>query len=176
MFFQKLKIDGAWIIEIDKLSDERGYFARTWCKKEFAGKSINTDFVQCNMSFNHKKGTLRGMHYQVKPHEEDKLVMCIKGTIYDVILDMRKNSCSFGQWQAVVLSESNLKMIYIPKGIAHGFQTLADSTQVYYQMSNFYHPESARGFRWNDKTANIRWPLNNPIMSSKDKNYDDLYL
>jgi dTDP-4-dehydrorhamnose 3,5-epimerase len=176
LIFHKLKIDGAWLIEIEKLKDERGYFARTWCQKEFAEKRINTAFVQCNISFNHQKGTLRGMHYQIKPHGEDKLVMCIKGAIYDVILDMRRNSSSFGQWQAVELSECNFNMIYIPKGLAHGFQTLVDNTQVFYHMSNFYQPQSARGFRWNDKTANIVWPLNEPVISSQDKSYDDLCL
>ena len=147
MKFIETKLAGAYIIELDLIKDTRGFFARSWCQEEFAKHGLNPNLVQCNISFNHQKGTLRGMHYQIKPHEEAKLVRCTQGKIYDVIIDLRTNSTTYKQWFGVELSAANRKMLYIPEGFAHGFQTLEDHSEVFYQMSNFYHPESARGIR-----------------------------
>ncbi len=167
------KLKGAYIIKLDKLEDERGFFARSWCQKEFLDYGLNPNIVQCNISFNTRKGTLRGMHYQSAPHEEVKLVRSTRGAIYDVIIDLNPNSKSFKQWISVELTADNGKMLYVPKGFAHGFQTLEDNTEVFYQMSEFYHPESAQGVRWNDPTFDIQWPIGDPIMSAKDSQYED---
>ena len=171
--FTESKLKGAYIIEPKLITDERGFFARSWCQQEFEKRGLNSKLVQCNISFNHKKGTLRGMHYQTKPYEEAKLVRCTKGGIYDVIIDLRAESPTFKQWDAVELIAENYKMLYIPEGFAHGFQTLVDNTEVFYQISEFYHPESARGVRWNDSAFGIQWMSNNPIISDKDRKYDN---
>jgi dTDP-4-dehydrorhamnose 3,5-epimerase len=173
MRFTETKLKGAYIIEAEPIQDERGFFARSWCQKEFAERGLNPNLVQCNISFNRKKGTLRGMHYQAKPHEEAKLVRCTMGAIYDVIVDIRSESPTFKKWLGVELTAENRKMLYIPEGLAHGFQTLEDNAEVFYQMSEFYHPESARGVRWNDPMFSIHWLLKNPIISSKDRGYSD---
>jgi len=173
MIFKETSLKGAYIIEIEPLEDERGFFARSFCQKEFEEHSLNFSIVQCNLSYNKKKGTLRGMHYQVAPYEEAKLVSCVRGAIYDVIIDLRQDSNSYCQWLAVELNEKKFNMIYIPEGFAHGFQTLKDDTEVFYQMSEFYHPECARGVRWNDPAFGVKWPLHNPIISEKDKGYLD---
>ncbi len=169
MVFIKTKLKGSFIIELERLEDERGFFARSFCQKEFEEHGLNPRIVQCNVSFNKKKGTLRGMHYQVAPHEEAKLVSCIRGAIYDVIIDLRPNSSTYCQWFATELSAENYKMLYVPEGFAHGFQTLEDNTVVFYQMSEFYHPECARGVRWDNPTFRIEWPIEQLIISSKDK-------
>ncbi|MFZ5453834.1 MAG: dTDP-4-dehydrorhamnose 3,5-epimerase [Thermodesulfobacteriota bacterium] len=174
MIFQKLKIEGAWLIEPEKLEDERGFFARSWCQQEFAAHGLTTTFVQGNISFNSKKGTLRGLHYQAAPYGEAKLVRVTQGAIFDVILDLRPDSPTFRQWLAVELSGDNYRMLYIPEGLAHGFQTLEDNTEIFYQMSEFFHPEAARGIRWDDPTLNIPWPVPQPIISPKDQSYQDL--
>lgn len=171
MIFTETKIKGAFIIEPERLEDERGFFARTWCQREFEARGLNTRLVQCNISFNKKKGTLRGMHYQAKPYEEAKLVRCTLGAIYDVIIDLCPDSPTFKQWVAVELNAENRKMFYIPEGMAHGFQTLADNTEVFYQMSEFYYPDYARGIRWNDPSLGIEWPIKQIIISSRDKSY-----
>jgi dTDP-4-dehydrorhamnose 3,5-epimerase len=177
MKFIETKLKGAYIIEIDRIEDDRGFFARSWCQKEFTERGLNPNLVQCNISFNHKKGTLRGMHYQIKPHEEAKLVRCTQGAIYDVIIDIRMESPTFKEWVAVELTAENRKMLYIPEGMAHGLQTLEDNTEVFYQMSDFYHPDSARGIRWNDPAFQIKWPdAENPIILEKDRNYRDFFL
>jgi len=162
-------LKGAYIVDIDPTEDERGFFARSWCKNEFQKYGLNTNFVQSNVSFNLKKGTLRGMHYQAPPHEEIKLVRCTMGAIFDVIIDLRPASPTFNLSFSTELTSVNRRSLYIPKGFAHGFQTLEDNTEVFYQMSEFFHPESARGLRWDDLTFNINWPLVDKIISIKDK-------
>ncbi len=174
MIFVETKLKGAYIIELEPIADERGLFARSWCQQEFEAHGLNPNLVQCNISFNKKKGTLRGMHYQVAPHEEAKLVRCTKGAIYDVIIDLRSGSLTFKQWIAVELTAENHKMLYIPEGFTHGFQSLTDNTEVFYQMSEFYHPECARGVRWNDPTFKIEWPQDERIITAKDMQYPDI--
>jgi len=169
--FTETKLKGTYIIEPEPIEDERGFFARSWCQQEFEAHGLNPNLVQCNISFNKKKGTLRGMHYQVAPHEEAKLVRCSKGAIYDVIIDLRPDSPTFKQWIAVELTAKNYKMLYIPEGFAHGFQSLEDNTEVFYQMSEFYHPECARGVCWDDLAFKIEWPKNDRIISEKDLQY-----
>lgn len=172
MKFTETKLKGAYIIEPEMLTDERGFFARSWCQKEFTERGLNPNLVQCNISFNPKKGTLRGMHYQAKPYEEAKLVRCTMGAIYDVIIDLRPDSPTFKQWVAVELTAENRKMLYIPEWMAHGFQTLVDNTEVFYQMSEFYHSESATGLRWDDPVFGIEWKKQqNLIISDKDLSY-----
>ncbi|MBI3650475.1 MAG: dTDP-4-dehydrorhamnose 3,5-epimerase [Acidobacteria bacterium] len=173
MVFTELKLKGAYLIEPERLVDERGFFARTWCEGEFEAHGLNAKLVQCSISFNKKRGTLRGMHYQVAPHQEVKLVRCTMGAIYDVMIDLRESSATFKQWLAVELTAENRRMLYIPEGFAHGFQTLADNTEVFYQMSEFYYPESARGVRWDDATFGIRLPLEIRSISEKDLSYQD---
>jgi len=173
MKFIETQLKDAYIIEIEPIEDERGFFARSWCQNEFVKHNLNPNLVQCNISFNHKQGTLRGMHYQEKPHEEAKLIRCTKGAIYDVIIDLRQQSLTFKQWIAVELTADNHKMLYVPEGMAHGFQTLCDNTEVFYQMSEFYHPECARGIRWDDKTFDITWPKIPFCLSERDANYQD---
>lgn len=168
MIFTEMKIKGAYLIELEKHEDERGFFARSFCKNEFSARGLATDYVQCNISYNKKKGTLRGMHFQAAPYEEVKVVSCIAGEIYDVILDVREESATYGSWIAVELTAQNHRMLYIPVGVAHGFQTLEDHSAVFYQMSEFYHPECARTIRWNDERIQINWKFKDPIISAKD--------
>jgi dTDP-4-dehydrorhamnose 3,5-epimerase len=161
-----------YIIEPELLTDERGFFARSFCKEEFQKYGLETDIVQCNISYNKKKGTLRGMHYQVPPFEEAKIVFCTNGSIYDVVVDLRRGSSTYCQWVATDLSDKNFKMMYIPKGCAHGFQTLEDNAMVCYQMMEFFHPECACGLRWDDPRFKIEWPDNQKrIVSDKDQKY-----
>lgn len=184
MNFIETKLKGAYIIELELIEDERGFFARSFCQKEFEEHGLNPCIAQCNISYNKKKGTLRGMHYQVAPHEEAKLVSCINGVIYDVIIDLRPDSPTYCQWFAVELTAPSsqstahssqltayYKMLYIPEGLAHGFQTLEDDTTVFYQMSEFYHPECAKGVRWNDPAFGIEWPHSMDIISDRDRLY-----
>lgn len=171
MIFKETKLKGAYIIEIEPIDDERGFFARSWCKEEFKQRGLNCNLVQCNISFNKKSGTLRGMHYQIAPYEEDKLVRCTSGAIYDVIIDLRPKSETFKQWISIELTAENRKMLYVPKGFAHGFQTLEDNAEVFYQMSEFYHHGHATGIRWDDESFKIEWPIEEKIISDKDKNY-----
>ena len=173
MKFVETELKGAFVVEPDRLVDERGFFARTWCRKEFEQNGLNSNVVQCNISFNRNKGTLRGMHYQAPPFEEAKLVRCTTGSIFDVIIDLRLNSKTFMQWFAIELTDKNRKMIYIPEGFAHGFLTLEDDTEVFYQISEFYAPGYARGVRWNDPNFKIEWPDEIRTISIKDKNIDD---
>jgi dTDP-4-dehydrorhamnose 3,5-epimerase len=169
--FYETNIEGAFVIEPERVEDERGFFARTWCRREFETRGLNPCLMQCNISFNKKKGTLRGMHYQQEPYEEVKLVRCTMGGIYDVIIDLRSGSPTFKKWTAVEMTAENRRMIYIPVGLAHGFQSLTDNSEVLYQMSEFYHPESAHGLRWNDPTFGIEWPLPIKTISTKDMSY-----
>ena len=171
MIFKETKLKGAYIIEMEKLEDERGFFARTWDKEEFIKHGLNTKVAQCSISYNKTKGMLRGIHYQVKPYSECKLVRCTAGKIFDVIVDLRTDSETFRKWFGVELSEENHKMLYIPDGFAHGFQTLEDDSEVIYQISEFYNKEAERGIRWDDPTLAIKWPLETTIISERDKNF-----
>ena len=173
MIFTETKLKGVFIIQPEKLEDERGFFARTWCQLEFAEHGLNPRVVQCSISFNRKRGTLRGMHYQIAPYQETKIIRCTRGAIYDVIIDLRPDSPTFTQWIAVELTHENRQMIYIPGGFAHGFQTLADNTEIFYQISEFYAPEYAQGVRWNDPAFGIQWPEDHRILSDRDSNYPD---
>lgn len=174
MRFLETKLQDAFIVEPESIIDDRGFFARSWCQREFKAHGLNPNLVQCNISFNQRRGTLRGMHFQIAPHEEAKIVRCTAGAMYDVIVDLRVDSLSYKQWLAVELTAHNHRMLYIPEGFAHGFVTLADNTEVFYQMSEFYHPESARGVRWNDPAFAIDWPnLTGLIISEKDQSYPD---
>jgi dTDP-4-dehydrorhamnose 3,5-epimerase len=173
MIFTETRLKGAFIIEPDRLEDERGFFARSWCEREAAAYGLHPKWVQCNISFNKKKATLRGMHYQFAPFEEAKLVRCTRGAIYDVIIDLRPNSSTLRQWVAVELSVENRRMLYIPEGFAHGFLTLDDNTEIFYQMSEFYASAYARGVRWNDLAFAIEWPTDVRVISDKDRSYPD---
>jgi dTDP-4-dehydrorhamnose 3,5-epimerase len=174
MRFIELDLKGAYLIEPDRLEDERGFFARTWCRREFEACGLTSRLVQCNISFNRRRGTLRGMHYQAEPHSETKLVRCTRGAIYDVIIDLRPSSPTFKRWVSAELTADNRRMLYIPEGFAHGLQTLVDDTEVLYQMSEFYVPEAARGVRWDDPAFDIRWPpVEGRVMSEKDRTYPD---
>lgn len=173
MRFIPTALADAYLIEPELISDERGFFARTYCQNEFAAKGLKTDSVQCNISCNKIRGTLRGMHFQRQPNAEAKLVRCTAGAIYDAIIDLRQGSRTFSKWAAFELTALNRKALYIPEGFAHGFQTLEDDTEVLYQMFNFFAPESAWGVRWNDPAFQIEWPLNISIMSDKDRAYPD---
>jgi dTDP-4-dehydrorhamnose 3,5-epimerase len=173
MIFQGTKLAGVFVIGIEPHNDERGFFARSWCESEFRSHGLNPRVVQCSISFNHKKGTLRGVHYQAEPYPEAKLVRCTQGAIYDVALDVRPQSPTFRQWFGAVLTAENRQMLFIPEGCAHGFLTLHDNTEVLYQMSEFYHPESARGLRWNDAAFQIAWPEKVEVISDRDQTYPD---
>ena len=173
MDFRETTLRGAYLIEPELLHDERGFFARTFCRDEFASHGLQPVFVQCNISFNSRRGILRGLHYQRQPHLEAKLVRCTRGTIYDVIVDIRKDSPTFKHWIAVELSAENRRMLYVPQGCAHGFQTMEDNSEVFYQMSETYRPELARGVRWNDPAFAIRWPVANPFISQRDAHFPD---
>lgn len=174
MIFKETNLKGAFVIELEKREDERGFFARTWCKKEFEANGLETGLVQANLSLSRKAGTLRGMHYQAAPYEETKLVKCTNGALYDVIIDLRPNSPTYRQWFAVELTENNYKMLYVPKGFAHGFQTLVDNVAVFYLVTQFYSPSAERCVRWNDPQFGINWPdVNIRTISEKDKNWPD---
>ena len=172
MIFSETRLKGAFVIQFEKIMDERGFFARSWDKSIFEKNGCNSKLVQCNISFNNKKGTLRGMHYQDIPHQEVKLVRCTKGSVFDVIVDLRENSNTKNQWIGIELSENNGKMLYVPEGFAHGFQTLEDNSEVFYQMSEFYFPKLAKGKKWNDPVFDISWPINDPIISEKDSKWE----
>jgi dTDP-4-dehydrorhamnose 3,5-epimerase len=169
MLFTETKLRGSYVIEPETITDERGFFARTWNAEEFLSRRLNGTLVQCNTSGNKVKGTLRGMHFQSPPHEEAKLVRCTAGALYDVIVDLRRGSPTWGQWVGIELTRQNLRMVYVPEGFAHGYQTLADDTDVFYQMSAHYHPGSARGVRWDDPTIAIEWPLQISVISDRDR-------
>ena len=176
MIFQETKLEGVFTIEIEQIKDERGFFARSFCSREFEKRGLNPHLVQCNISYNKRKGILRGMHYQVSPYAEAKLVRCTLGAIYDVVVDLRSDSLTFKQWFATELTSINRKMLYVPEGFAHGFQVLEDETEVFYQMSEFYNPQASQGFRWNDPAFKIEWPLPDACLSEKDRNYPDFTL
>jgi dTDP-4-dehydrorhamnose 3,5-epimerase len=171
MRFRGTKLPGVFEIEVEAKSDDRGFFARTWCQKEFEAHGLNSRLVQCSLSYNVRKGTLRGMHYQVAPYGETKLVRCTRGVIHDVVLDLRPQSPTFKDWIGVLLTAENRNAIYVPVGCAHGFLTLEDDSEVFYQMSEFYNAESARGVRWDDPAFQISWPQRVQVISSLDRSY-----
>ncbi len=173
MKFLDTKFKGVFLFELEKYEDERGFFARKYCEKQFSDLGLHASYVQTNVSFNVNKGTIRGMHYQQEPFGEVKIVTCYAGEIFDVIIDLRKNSSTYCHWQAFYLSSKELKSLYVPKGFAHGFQTLKDQALVHYKMGEFYQPDYARGIRWNDPHFNISWPINVTAISEKDQNYKD---
>lgn len=169
MIFTETKLKGAYIIDVKRLEDERGFFGRSFCQSEFAAFGLNTNVVQANVSHNKKKGTLRGMHMQVLPYGETKLVRCTSGAIYDVIVDLRPDSPTFQQWIGVELTADNFRMLFVPEGFAHGFLTLEDNTDVTYQVTQFYTPIAERGFRWDDPAFAIHWPFPPTLVSPKDQ-------
>ncbi|HEY4270888.1 MAG TPA: dTDP-4-dehydrorhamnose 3,5-epimerase [Candidatus Udaeobacter sp.] len=173
MIFTETKLSDAFLIDLDRKEDARGYFARVFCAEEFRAKGLNPHVAQCSISFNPRKGTLRGMHWQAAPKVEAKLIRCTRGVIFDVIVDLRPESPTRLQHVTAELSQDNGRMLYIPEGLAHGFQTLADDTEVFYQMSEFFAPECGRGARWNDPAFCIKWPLPDPIMNDRDRSWPD---
>jgi dTDP-4-dehydrorhamnose 3,5-epimerase len=173
VIFTETKLKGAFVLDLEKREDERGFFARSWCSREFEAHKLNTTIAQCNVSFNKAKGTLRGMHYTAAPLADAKLVRCTAGALYDVIIDLRRDSPTYKQHVGEVLSAANHKMIYVPEGFAHGFQTLEDNTEIFYQMSDFYAPAHARGVRYNDPAFGIEWMLPEPVMLERDRSYPD---
>ena len=173
MIFQKTMVAGVFEIEMEVHSDARGFFARTWCEREFREHGLNPKLVQCSISSNSLMGTLRGVHYQTQPYQEAKLVRCTKGRLFDVALDLRPDSATYLRWTAAELTAANHRALYIPEGCAHGFLTLEDDTEALYQMSEFYHPELARGLRWNDPAFGIAWPAKVEVISERDLSYPD---
>ena len=173
MIFTETKLAGAFVIEPERLEDMRGFFAMNWSEREFRERSLVSQFVESNISFSQKSGTLRGMHYQASPHGQVKLVRCTMGAIYDAIIDLRPASPTFKQWTSIELTAQNRLMLYVPVDFAHGFQTLADNTEVTYQMSSTYHPQSSCGVRWNDPAFNITWPEAERIIIARDREYPD---
>jgi dTDP-4-dehydrorhamnose 3,5-epimerase len=173
LIFTATKLAGAFVIEPERKEDRRGFFARTFCQAEFAEHGLDARVVQCNISFNKRKGTLRGMHFQMAPRAEVKVVRCTAGAIYDVIIDLRRESPSFLRHEAIELSADNRKMLYIPEGFAHGFQTMADDSEVFYQMSQEYAAEYARGVRWDDPAFGIEWPPADRVILERDRTYPD---
>lgn len=171
MTFHETKLRGVFEVRVEPHSDERGFFARTWCEREFLDLGLNHRLVQCNASFNTRRGTLRGMHFQAAPHAEAKIVRCTQGSIYDVVLDLRPQSPTFKEWVAITLTSEEHNMVYVPEGCAHGFLTLADQTEVFYQMSEFYNADSAMGVRWDDPAFQIVWPARVELISERDRTY-----
>lgn len=173
MKFQATTLKDAVLIDLERRGDERGFFARTFCVDEFAAQGLPTEFVQQNMSFSAAKGTLRGMHFQSAPHGEDKLIRCVRGGIVDIIVDLRPDSPSYKRWEAFELNEENKRMLLVPKGFAHGFQSVTDNVEVSYMASAKYAPAAERGVRWNDPAFGIKWPLEPTEVSEKDRNWPD---
>ena len=174
MTFRELELPGAFLVELERLEDERGFFARTFCQHEFAEHGLETEIVQANTAFNRSAGTLRGMHYQAAPHEEAKLVRCTRGAVYDVIIDLRPESPAFTRWLAVELTAENDAMLYVPKGVAHGYQTLVDDTETSYLMSELYEPSAGRGVRWDDPAFGIEWPeVAERTINDRDRSWPD---
>jgi dTDP-4-dehydrorhamnose 3,5-epimerase len=171
MIFLETAIPDVLIVEPERFEDERGFFALSWSHAEFAARGLNPNLTECNISFSKKRGILRGMHYQASPYAQAKLVRCTMGAIYDVAIDLRPDSPTLNRWVAVELSAENRRMLYIPEGFAHGFQTLVDETEIFYQMSSSYQKDAGRGVRWNDEAFNIEWPITDPVMIDRDRDY-----
>jgi dTDP-4-dehydrorhamnose 3,5-epimerase len=166
-------LPGAFIIDIERREDDRGFFARTWCRREFAEKGLSVDLAQCNTSYNRRRGTLRGMHWQAAPNAEVKLIRCTRGAIWDAIVDLRPDSPTYLNHVGVELTADSRRALYVPEGMAHGFVTLEDDSEVFYQMSEFYEPTAARGARWNDPAFGIPWPVTDPVLHPRDAAYPD---
>lgn len=174
MLFTETRLKGAHLIQLEPLEDDRGFFSRTFCREEFERHGLNPCVAQCSLSYNYRKGTLRGLHYQVAPRQEAKLVRCTAGSIFDVIVDLRPASLTYCQWFGVELgSQQRRVMVYVPEGFAHGFQTLEDDTEILYQISELYSPDDARGVRWDDPAFAIQWPEEPRVMSERDKSFPD---
>ncbi len=173
MIFKETALRGAYIIDLEKIRDERGFFARAWCRREFEAAGLTARIVQTNVSYSAKRGTLRGMHYQAPPHAEAKLIRCTRGAIYDVIVDLRADSPTYRQWIGVELAADDHRMLFVPENFAHGFLTLSDDVEVTYQVSEFYTPGAERGIRWNDPAIGIEWPMEPTVMSRKDMSWPD---
>jgi dTDP-4-dehydrorhamnose 3,5-epimerase len=174
MRFAETELPGAFVIDLERREDERGFFARAWCERELAEHGLDTRVSQCNLAFNERRGTLRGLHYQVAPHAEVKLVRCTRGAVYDVIVDLRPESATYTRWIGVELTEDNRRMLYVPEGFAHGYLTLADATETFYQVSVPYTPDAERGARWDDPAFGIEWPQTEGlVMSDKDRSWPD---
>ena len=171
MIFRETRLPGVFEIGLEIKPDARGFFARSWCEEEFAAHGLNAKLAQCSVSFNTRKGTLRGLHFQAAPHAESKLVRCTRGAIFDVVLDLRAQSPAFKEWVALVLTAENRNAVYVPEGCAHGFLTLEDESEVFYQISQFYNAEAARGVRWDDPAFRIAWPEKIEVISERDRNY-----
>jgi dTDP-4-dehydrorhamnose 3,5-epimerase len=176
MEFTEAKLSGAYLIRLRKIEDQRGFFARGWCRDEFAKHGLNSNMLQLNIGFTHKRGTVRGLHYQEAPHAEAKFVRCTRGALFDVIVDLRLDSPTRGQWAGFELTAESGNMVYVPEGFAHGYQTLADDTEMYYLTSAFYAAPSARGVRYNDPTLGITWPLPVSVISDPDQKWPDFAL
>jgi dTDP-4-dehydrorhamnose 3,5-epimerase len=173
MRFSEAGLPGVFLVDLERHQDERGFFARTYCEREFAARGLPTRYPQCNLSYNRLRGTLRGLHYQAAPHREAKLVRCARGAIHDVVLDLRHDSSARGQWLGVRLDDEGRTALYVPPGCAHGFLTLQDETEVFYQMGESYVAEAARGVRWDDPAFAVRWPFEPVAMSERDRSYPD---
>ncbi len=170
MKFHAGKLYGVWIIDLERLEDERGFFARTFCAEQFAARGLNTSWPQCNLTRTERRGIIRGLHYQAEPKPETKLIRCSAGIIFDVVADVRPTSPTFGQWEAFELAAETGRQIFVPAGFAHGFQCLTEGCEVLYQMSEFYHPELGRGVCWNDPSLKIPWPISPAELSERDRN------
>lgn len=173
MIFKETSLKGAFVLELEQFEDERGFFANSWTRDEFLASNFNINLSQCSVSFNKKKGTLRGMHYQLQPYQESKVVRCTMGKIYDVIIDLRKNSPTFKKWFSIQLDAQNRLSLYVPEGFAHGFLTLENNSEVFYQICGDYHPEASRGVRWNDPAFGIKWPAKVKVINLRDSGYPD---
>lgn len=173
MIFKELSLKGAFVLDLEPKEDDRGFFALSWSKEEFLKRNLDAELAECNVSFNKSKGTVRGMHFQAEPHGQTKLVRCTSGSIFDVIIDLRSGSPTFKKWEGFELSQENRRMLYIPRGFAHGFQTLEDSSEVLYQMSQPFDAASGRGVRWNDPAFGVEWPLPVSVISPRDRDYPD---
>jgi len=170
MKFAKTSLSGVWMIELELREDERGFLARTYCEKEFVDHGLNVRWPQCNLTLTKRRAMIRGMHFQAEPKPEIKLIRCSAGAIFDALVDVRRDSPTFGRWEGFELTAENRRTLYVPGGFAHGFQCLTDNCEVFYQMSEFYFPNLARGLRWNDPQVAIQWPLANPTLSERDQN------
>jgi dTDP-4-dehydrorhamnose 3,5-epimerase len=174
VIFNETPLPGAYVVELEKREDDRGFFARAWCQDEFEEHGLNTRLVQCNLSYNHKAGTLRGMHYQAPPKSEVKLIRCTRGAVWDVIVDLRRDSPTYKRWYGEELTSDNRKMMYVPEEFAHGYITLVPDTETFYQVTEFYSPDHERGIRWNDPAIRIRWPdVEVSVVSEKDAAFPD---
>ncbi len=173
MRFTETRLQGAYIIDVERIEDERGFFALTWARNDIVARGLNPDLVQCNLSYNHRAGTVRGMHWQIAPHAETKLVRCTRGGIFDVVVDLRDDSPTYLQWVGAELTAENRRALYIPEGCAHGFQTLEDDTEVLYMLTEQYTPGAARGMRWDDPATDVTWPQPVTVISERDAQYPD---